>query len=201
MSCFFCLLSLSLSLRARLSHTHPQHSSTVVPRGLEPRTLRLLAVRSNQLSYETGCLRSLQGWVDYSRCRYGWFHLMVPKPLAQQPNTQGLDTRHAVGDANGIGRDRRASSSVRTLHSADDRRPAQHITCDFAPAIDVTARCVVMKGQLEALGASYFFDSIVRNYVPRSPRNPPFARCVLTLGKLSPHDATVLCTSADSAKT
>ena len=25
----------------------------VVPRGLEPRTLRLLAVRSNQLSYET----------------------------------------------------------------------------------------------------------------------------------------------------
>ena len=26
---------------------------TVVPRGLEPRTLRLLAVRSNQLSYET----------------------------------------------------------------------------------------------------------------------------------------------------
>ena len=27
----------------------------VVPRGLEPRTLRLLAVRSNQLSYETNC--------------------------------------------------------------------------------------------------------------------------------------------------
>ena len=27
--------------------------SKVVPRGLEPRTLRLLAVRSNQLSYET----------------------------------------------------------------------------------------------------------------------------------------------------
>jgi hypothetical protein len=25
------------------------------PRGLEPRTLRLLAVRSNQLSYETSC--------------------------------------------------------------------------------------------------------------------------------------------------
>ncbi len=25
----------------------------LVPRGLEPRTLRLLAVRSNQLSYET----------------------------------------------------------------------------------------------------------------------------------------------------
>ena len=27
--------------------------SFMVPRGLEPRTLRLLAVRSNQLSYET----------------------------------------------------------------------------------------------------------------------------------------------------
>jgi hypothetical protein len=27
----------------------------MVPRGLEPRTLRLLAVRSNQLSYETVC--------------------------------------------------------------------------------------------------------------------------------------------------
>ena len=26
---------------------------SMVPRGLEPRTLRLLAVRSNQLSYET----------------------------------------------------------------------------------------------------------------------------------------------------
>ena len=31
----------------------PQH---MVPRGLEPRTLRLLAVRSNQLSYETFAL-------------------------------------------------------------------------------------------------------------------------------------------------
>ncbi len=28
-------------------------SAKVIPRGLEPRTLRLLAVRSNQLSYET----------------------------------------------------------------------------------------------------------------------------------------------------
>ena len=39
----------------------------VVPRGLEPRTLRLLAVRSNQLSYETSVLfLSLvadSGWV------------------------------------------------------------------------------------------------------------------------------------------
>ena len=29
------------------------HEKKMVPRGLEPRTLRLLAVRSNQLSYET----------------------------------------------------------------------------------------------------------------------------------------------------
>ena len=29
------------------------HVEKMVPRGLEPRTLRLLAVRSNQLSYET----------------------------------------------------------------------------------------------------------------------------------------------------
>ena len=28
----------------------------MVPRGLEPRTLRLLAVRSNQLSYETSLI-------------------------------------------------------------------------------------------------------------------------------------------------
>ena len=38
--------------------------SNVVPRGLEPRTLRLLAVRSNQLSYETH-----------------WFHL-APGPAS-----------------------------------------------------------------------------------------------------------------------
>ena len=33
----------------------------MVPRGLEPRTLRLLAVRSDQLSYETVCYGT--GWV------------------------------------------------------------------------------------------------------------------------------------------
>ena len=32
------------------------HGHALVPRGLEPRTLRLLAVRSNQLSYETRCV-------------------------------------------------------------------------------------------------------------------------------------------------
>ena len=43
----------------------------VVPRGLEPRTLRLLAVRSNQLSYETSVLFlssvAASGWVWVSR--------------------------------------------------------------------------------------------------------------------------------------
>ena len=41
----------------RRDHDHDDHDGQeekrVVPRGLEPRTLRLLAVRSNQLSYET----------------------------------------------------------------------------------------------------------------------------------------------------
>ena len=35
------------------AHPRTRHSIYVVPRGLEPRTLRLLAVRSDQLSYET----------------------------------------------------------------------------------------------------------------------------------------------------
>ena len=34
-------------------HGAQQQQQEMVPRGLEPRTLRLLAVRSNQLSYET----------------------------------------------------------------------------------------------------------------------------------------------------
>ena len=36
-----------------------QLAQHMVPRGLEPRTLRLLAVRSNQLSYETSALVAL----------------------------------------------------------------------------------------------------------------------------------------------
>ena len=46
------------------NHHHGSRRSDVVkmvPRGLEPRTLRLLAVRSNQLSYET---------VNGGRCSY-----------------------------------------------------------------------------------------------------------------------------------
>ena len=35
------------------SHLPPHWSYTQVPAGIEPATLRLLAVRSNQLSYET----------------------------------------------------------------------------------------------------------------------------------------------------
>ena len=36
-----------------LTHLYNSAQFKMVPRGLEPRTLRLLAVRSNQLSYET----------------------------------------------------------------------------------------------------------------------------------------------------
>jgi hypothetical protein len=48
-----------MGLPCRANLTKASHSAasrrgrTMVPRGLEPRTLRLLAVRSNQLSYET----------------------------------------------------------------------------------------------------------------------------------------------------
>ena len=37
------------------ARAHAPHHAELVPRGLEPRTLRLLAVRSDQLSYETSC--------------------------------------------------------------------------------------------------------------------------------------------------
>ena len=41
------------TLYAKLKYNTQVGNAKVVPRGLEPRTLRLLAVRSNQLSYET----------------------------------------------------------------------------------------------------------------------------------------------------
>ena len=47
---FTCALG-QMSLRP--GGMQPPWGKEVVPRGLEPRTLRLLAVRSNQLSYET----------------------------------------------------------------------------------------------------------------------------------------------------
>ena len=43
----------------------------MVPRGLEPRTLRLLAVRSNQLSYETLRSQPLNNVRNVSRGRFG----------------------------------------------------------------------------------------------------------------------------------
>jgi hypothetical protein len=45
----------------------------VVPRGLEPRTLRLLAVRSNQLSYETNwqCLSDKISQISAPRYKQG----------------------------------------------------------------------------------------------------------------------------------
>ena len=72
-------------------------------------------------------------------------------------------------------------------------------------AIDVAACCVLVESQLEALGASYFFASIPALEIDLnrsgSPRNPPFARYFLTLGRVSSHNATVLGTTADGAKT
>ena len=44
-----------------LGMIHTDFCRKVVPRGLEPRTLRLLAVRSNQLSYETSCEQISEG--------------------------------------------------------------------------------------------------------------------------------------------
>ena len=63
----------------RTPRTTPQHKHCtaikLVPRGLEPRTLRLLAVRSNQLSYETRCVShcsSLVGFQDAGVSRIGF---------------------------------------------------------------------------------------------------------------------------------
>jgi hypothetical protein len=49
-------------VEARDATSAAQACTTVVPRGLEPRTLRLLAVRSNQLSYETRCVYHWVVW-------------------------------------------------------------------------------------------------------------------------------------------
>ena len=48
----------------------------MVPRGFEPRTLRLLAIRSNQLSYET--LDVITGWRFHcSECKTEWMSNMT----------------------------------------------------------------------------------------------------------------------------
>ena len=46
----FCVWNVGCELLVRQAM---RLGPNVVPRGLEPRTLRLLAIRSNQLSYET----------------------------------------------------------------------------------------------------------------------------------------------------
>lgn len=52
---FGCHIFLFLFRAPATDSSHSCSTTHVVPRGLEPRTLRLLAVRSNQLSYETRC--------------------------------------------------------------------------------------------------------------------------------------------------
>ena len=72
----------------------------MVPRGLEPRTLRLLAVRSDQLSYET-CWQGHQRWRHCStdaRCKLLW-------PLRMPPWTNrvpGVAEREKVALARAI---------------------------------------------------------------------------------------------------
>ena len=57
---------------ARITAVPRVSSTAVVPRGLEPRTLRLSAVRSDQLSYETLALASwLRATRDFPPLRAG----------------------------------------------------------------------------------------------------------------------------------
>ena len=49
----------------------PAALTALVPRGLEPRTLRLLAVRSNQLSYETSWCFVRDGQLSEKSCALG----------------------------------------------------------------------------------------------------------------------------------
>ena len=62
-----------LKKEARMNH--------MVPRGLEPRTLRLLAVRSNQLSYETNVK-------EFMCCLHIWAAccLSMKYPIAKRKN-------------------------------------------------------------------------------------------------------------------
>ena len=69
---FFCAISSHLLQRPPNLLAKSTREQQMVPRGLEPRTLRLLAVRSNQLSYETlttschndECLVRLHAWTS-----------------------------------------------------------------------------------------------------------------------------------------
>ena len=76
------------NMRGSLHATDTNHQGArepikVVPRGLEPRTLRLLAVRSNQLSYETSEALASQCALQQTGVRWRPRHqIMLP---AQQP--------------------------------------------------------------------------------------------------------------------
>ena len=66
----------------------------MVPRGLEPRTLRLLAVRSNQLSYETlsshppSIVRQF-----YCDANAGSLHMLVTRNHWRAPEATGVQRR------------------------------------------------------------------------------------------------------------
>ena len=62
------------------AHASPCEEQSMVPRGLEPRTLRLLAVRSSQLSYETS-------WALLLCLAYNLCHCVR---LSASPRTQAL---------------------------------------------------------------------------------------------------------------
>ena len=65
--------------------------SKVVPRGLEPRTLRLLAVRSNQLSYETDAPSDSANFPLEGRTRHqGHGTRTTPAGTPQHPSRQKL---------------------------------------------------------------------------------------------------------------
>ena len=64
-----CKACSTVCLEARLAKRARAPQRCLVPRGLEPRTLRLLAVRSDQLSYEThGKGRQLESDVSVLHC-------------------------------------------------------------------------------------------------------------------------------------
>ena len=73
----------------------------MVPRGLEPRTLRLLAVRSNQLSYET-LLSHPPNNVQQCYCdaSAGSLHMLVTRDQGRTRAATGVQgrARESTGD-------------------------------------------------------------------------------------------------------
>ena len=85
------------------------YSMKMVPRGLEPRTLRLLAVRSNQLSYETNVVglqevfENLQtkSWPRKNHQAIFWAHDFVLNASSNDwPNIFPDNRKNAKGDKN-----------------------------------------------------------------------------------------------------